>query len=174
MRDAALAVYTFPEDAARALAAMVRYGRWVRRPSGVRRKFDDMDRAGIDRLVQSVRDDGRVQLTLAEAQNLFACAGIPVLPWRDASSRDDAVAAANALGYPVVAKVSSSAIVHKSEVGGVRVGLESPDEVGRAFDEIMAAARKRDARASLVIQRQAGEGTEVILGATRDAKFGPC
>jgi acetyl coenzyme A synthetase (ADP forming)-like protein len=173
MRDAALAVYTFPEDAARALAAMVRYSRWVQRPSGVRRKFDDMDRAGIDRLVQSVRDDGRVQLTLAEAQNLFACASIPVLPWRDASSRDDAVAAANALGYPVVAKVSSSAIVHKSEVGGVRVGLESPDEVGRAFDEIMAAARKRDARASLVIQRQAGEGTEVILGATRDAKFGP-
>jgi len=173
MRDAGLAVYTFPEDAARALAAMVRHGRWRARPVGVRRPFDDMDRAGIDRIVRTARDQGRTQLTLAEAQHLFACAGIPVLPWREASSRDEAVAAAQALGYPVVAKVSSAAIVHKSEAGGVRMGLESPEAVGRAFDEIVAAARRHDARARVVVQRQAAEGVEVILGATRDSKFGP-
>ncbi len=173
MRDAGLAVYTFPEDAARALAAMVRHGRWLRRPAGVRCTFEDMDRDGIERIVRSVRDEGRAQLTLAEAQRLLACAGIPVLPWREASNRDEALAAANTLGYPVVAKVSSAAIVHKSEVGGVRVGLESAEEVGRAFDEIMSAARRRDTRARLVVQRQADQGSEVILGATRDTKFGP-
>lgn len=173
MRDAGLAVYTFPEDAARAMAAMVRHGRWLQRPAGVRRTFEDMDRDGIERIVRSVRDEARTQLTLAEAQGLLACAGIPVLPWREASSREEALVAANTLGYPVVAKVSSAAIIHKSEVGGVRVGLASAEEVGRAFDEILGSARRRDARARVVVQRQAAQGSEVILGATRDAKFGP-
>ena len=173
MRDAGLAVYTFPEDAARALAAMVRHGRWVQRPAGVRRTFDDIDGGSIQRIVRAVRAEGRTQLTLAEAQDLLAFAGIPVLPWREASSREEAIGAAEALGYPVVAKVSSAAIIHKSEVGGVRVGLESAEAVGLAFDEIIGVARRQDPHARLVVQRQATQGSEVILGATRDAKFGP-
>jgi acetyltransferase len=69
--------------------------------------------------------------------------------------------------------VSSSVIVHKSEVGGVRVGLATAAAVGTAFDEMLPAARARDPEATLVLQQQAVQGTEVILGATRDPKFGP-
>ncbi|HQZ39665.1 MAG TPA: acetate--CoA ligase family protein [Vicinamibacterales bacterium] len=173
MRQAGLAVYVFPEDAARALAALVRYRHWLERPAGVRRWFDDIDEAAVAGIVRAARDQGRGQLTLVEAQQVLEHAGITVLPWREAQTRDEAVAAAGALGYPVVAKISSAIIVHKSEVGGVRVGLESEAQVALAFDEMMAAARARDEHASLVVQRQATHGTEVILGATRDAKFGP-
>ncbi len=173
MRDAGLAVYTFPEDAARALAAMVRYRYWLERPAGVQATFADMDRAGITALVAGVRADSRTQLTLAEAQHLFALAGLPVLPWRETRTPNEARAAAAALGFPVVAKVSSSVIVHKSDVGGVRVGIDSADEAAQAFDALMARARAHDPRATVVVQRQATEGTEVILGATRDSTFGP-
>jgi acetate---CoA ligase (ADP-forming) len=173
MRGAGLAVYTFPEDAARALAAMVRYSHWLARPTGGRQTFTDIDYSGIEALVAEVRSRGRTQLTLVEAQTLFALAGIPVLPWREATTREEALAAAGELGSPLVAKVSSAVIVHKSEMGGVRVGLASPTEVGRAFDEMIGAARRVDPEATVVVQRQATGGTEVILGATRDPKFGP-
>jgi acetyl coenzyme A synthetase (ADP forming)-like protein len=173
MRDAGLAVYTFPEDAARALAAMVRYRHWLERPTGVRPQFADIDRVGLARAVKAVRADGRTQLTLVEAQQLLALAGLPVLPWREARSPDEARVAATTLGFPLVAKVSSSVIVHKSDVGGVRIGLESADGAALAFDEMMANALAHDPRATLVLQQQAAAGTEVILGAARDPKFGP-
>jgi acetyl coenzyme A synthetase (ADP forming)-like protein len=173
MREAGLAVYTFPEDAARALAAMVRYGHWLARPAGRRRTFDDMDGDAIHGVIAAARAQGRRQLTLVEAQRVLEHAGLPVLPWREVRSRDEAVDAAAHLGLPLVAKVSSSVIVHKSEVGGVRVGLATAAAVGTAFDEMLPAARARDPEATLVLQQQAVQGTEVILGATRDPKFGP-
>ncbi|MEZ5287213.1 MAG: acetate--CoA ligase family protein [Vicinamibacterales bacterium] len=173
MRGAGLAVYTFPEDAARAMAALVRYRHWLDRPAGERRPFEDIDEGAIGEIVCAAREAGRAQLTLVEAQRVLSAAGIEVLPWREAATRDEAVAAAHAIGYPVVAKISSALIVHKSEVGGVRVGIESDAELAAAVDEMRAAAQQRDPEARLVIQRQAAHGTEVILGATRDPKFGP-
>jgi acetyltransferase len=173
MREAGLAVYTFPEDAARALAALVRHGHWLARPAGHRPTFTDMDVAAIDTIVAAARAEGRRQLTLAEAQRVLAFARVPVFPWREVDAREPAVRAAAELGTPVVVKVSSARIVHKSEVGGVRVGLDSPEEVGAAFDALTAAARAVDPAATVVIQQQAAAGTEVILGVTRDSKFGP-
>ena len=173
MREAGLAVYTFPEDASRALAAMARYGHWLARPVGQRRTFHDIDQDAISAIVGTAGAEGRRQLTLAEAQRVFEHAGIPVLPWREARSRDEALAAAAELGLPLVAKISSSRIVHKSDVGGVRVGLASLAAVGEAFDAMTRAAQAQDPRATLVLQQQATQGTEVIVGATRDPKFGP-
>ena len=173
MRQAGLAVYTFPEDAARALAAMARYAQWLARPVGQRRVFEDIDRGAIDAVIQRARSEQRVQLTLAEAQCVLGHAGIPVLPWREVRSRDEALAACSELGLPLVAKISSALIVHKSEMGGVRVGLATPHAVAAAFDEMMRDAIARDPHATLVLQQQASAGTEVIAGATRDPKFGP-
>ena len=173
MRGAGLAVYTFPEDAARALAALVRHGHWLARPTGRRRAFSDISSSAIDAIISGARAEGRCQLTLAEAQRVLEHAGIPVLPWREVRSRDEAVAAAAELGSPIVAKVSSSLIVHKSEVGGVRVGLTSAEAAGTAYVAMTQAAATRDPRTTLVLQQQALHGTEVILGATRDPKFGP-
>ena len=173
MRQAGLAVYTFPEDAARALAAMARYAQWLARPVGQRRVFEDIDRGAIDAVIRRARAEQRAQLTLAEAQRVLGHAGIPVLPWREVRSRDEALAAATELGLPLVAKISSSLIVHKSEIGGVRVGLATPHAVAAAFDEMMRDAIARDPHATLVLQQQASAGTEVIAGATRDPKVRP-
>ena len=121
MRASGLAVYTFPEDAARAAAALARYRRWLDRPEGKVVRFDDIQHDAIRALLAQVRAAGRTQLTLAEAHRVFDLARIPVLPWAEAAEAGAAVAAADRLGYPVVAKVSSAAIVHKTEMGGVRV-----------------------------------------------------
>ena len=131
MRDAGLAVYTFPEDAARALAAMVRYRQWLERPAGVRATFADVDRAGIATLVAAVRADRRTQLTLVEAQRCSRAPACRCCPGARPALRTRREAAATALGFPVVAKLSSSVIVHKSEVGGVRLGIASADAVAR-------------------------------------------
>jgi acetyl coenzyme A synthetase (ADP forming)-like protein len=173
MRAAGLPVYTFPEDASHALAAMVRYRRWKERPAGRRVHYDDSDLEGIRDVFGTVRASGRRQLTLAEAQRVFELARIPMMPWRDVQNPDEAAAAADALGYPVVAKISSSVIVHKSDVGGVRVNLSTASRVKDAAGALLYAAHKIDPVATVVVQRQAPGGTECILGATRDPKFGP-
>jgi acetyl coenzyme A synthetase (ADP forming)-like protein len=173
MRGAGLAVYTFPEDAARALAAMVRYRRWLDRPAGQVPRFDDLRLDAIRAVFAAVRADGRTQLTLAEAQRVMEACGVPGLPWHEAGTPDEAAAAAATLGMPVAVKVSSARLVHKSDSGGVRLGLASAEAVHAAATEMVAAARAGDPAATLVVQRMATGGTEVIIGATRDPKFGP-
>ena len=172
MRRAGLPVYTFPEDAARATAALVRYGRWLERPVGRIMRFDDWRPEEIQAVIAQAGADGRTQLTLAEAQRVFDCARIPVWPWREAVDAAEAVAAATAIGFPVVVKVSSSRIVHKSDVGGVRVNLATAADVQNAVIALLASVHAVDPHATLVVQQMARGGTEVILGAARDPKFG--
>ncbi|MBL8141285.1 MAG: acetate--CoA ligase family protein [Acidobacteria bacterium] len=173
MKACGLPVYTFPEEAAHAMWALVRYRQWLERPEGRVIAFDDIDRAAIDRLIGGARGEGRKMLTLAEAQRLFEACGIHVAPWREAASDLEAVEAADTVGYPVALKVSSAVITHKSDTGGVKLSLGDPDAVARAAAEVLARARDTDPAATLVIQRMAPKGTEVIIGATRDPKFGP-
>jgi acetate---CoA ligase (ADP-forming) len=173
MRGEGLPVYTFPEDAAYALAAMVRYRRWQERPAGVVPRFDDVRREDIREVFAAARAAGRVQLTLAESQRVMDAAGVTALPWREARDAAEAGAAAEVLGGAVALKVSSSRIVHKSESGGVRLNLTGTDTIRAAADAMLTRARTEDPDATLVVQRMAGAGTEVILGSSRDPKFGP-
>lgn len=173
LRAARLPIYTFPEDAAHALAAMVRYRRWLDRPEGRTQVFDDLQTDRIRAILASARRADRRQLTLVEAQQVMAAAGVPALPWREAPDAEAAVQAFAALGGPVALKVSSSRLVHKTEVGGVRLGLATADDVRAAAASMLTAAHATDPAAVLVVQRMAGTGTEVIFGATRDRTFGP-
>lgn len=102
--------------------------------------------------------------------------GVPGVDERVAGSADDAVAAADALGYPVVLKVLSADVPHKTEAGGVRLGLADADAVRRAHAEILAnvARHAPDARIEgVLVQAMAGKGVELIVGAVRDPVFGP-
>jgi acetyl coenzyme A synthetase (ADP forming)-like protein len=173
MRKAGLAVYTFPEDAARALAALVRYHAWLERPVGAYAQFDDFQRETISATIDQARAARRKQLTLAEAQRVFEAAGIPYFPWHEARDADEAAAAAPALGFPVALKLSSAVVIHKSDVGGVRLGLETAEDVRREAAAMLERARLADPAATLVVQRMASGGTEVIFGSSRDPKFGP-
>ena len=163
--------FMFPESAARALAAMVRYRRWRERPLGDVVELE-ADPARARAAIDSARRDGREHLTLAEVEEVLGAYGIPLVESRFASSSEAAVDAAGSLGWPVVLKVESPSVVHKSDVGGVRLGLEDADEVREAYSEIEAAVgagRMEGVR----VQRMIEDGRETVIGMTNDRTFGP-
>jgi len=93
-----------------------------------------------------------------------------------ARTREEAVSLSRELGFPVVLKIHSPDIIHKTDVGGVKVGLGSEADVAKAFDEIMASVKDKAPGAAIegvVVQNMARPGTEVIIGMTKDAQFGP-
>lgn len=119
---------------------------------------------------------GNAVLTEAEAKALFARVGVPVVEERRAANAEAAADAAAALGFPVVLKLDSPDIAHKTEVGGVKLGLADPAAVRAGFAEIMASARQHAPAARLdgvLVQRMSQKGVEIILGARRDPQFGP-
>lgn len=127
-------------------------------------------------ILEQARTQGRTLLTEVEAKQLLGEAGLPVVETRLAATRDEAIAVAGALGYPVALKVVSAQIAHKSDVGGVKLGLAGDEDVRAAFDAIMAAARKAAPDAAIdgvSVQRMAEPGIEVIAGMTTDPQFGP-
>jgi len=115
-------------------------------------------------------------LTEVEAKQLLAQAGLPVVETRLATTKKEAVEVAKKLGYPVVLKIVSPQITHKSDVGGVKLNLDSDQAVGDAFDAVTAAARRAAPDATIAgvsVQRMAEPGIEVIMGVSTDAQFGP-
>ena len=127
-------------------------------------------------IIQGARAAGRALLNEVESKQLLEGAGIPTTSARLATSREEAMRIAAELGFPVVLKVLSEDIPHKSDVGGVQLGLADAEAVGAAWDRIMEGVRAAvpNARVDGVsVQRQAPPGTEVIVGMTKDAQFGP-
>ena len=165
-------VYRFPEEAASAMAAMARYRELRAAPQGRTRTFR-VAAARARSAIRAARRAGRLSLAPHEVEALLSCYGFPLVPARPASSAAEAIAAAQELGYPVVLKVASAAILHKTDVGGVRVDLRNADEVGRAFRELSSRARRIDPRATCRVQKMVVAGREVILGMARDPQFGP-
>ena len=175
LHAAGIPAYVFPESAARALAALSRYREWRARPPVAPAPLD-VDRDAAAAIVRRAAGEGREHLSELEALHLLAAYGVPVAEARVAAGPDAAVDAARAIGFPVVLKVVSPDIVHKSDVGGVRVGVRSPEEVRSAYDAMLAevASRQPDARVEgVLVQRQQAGGRETILGVVRDPVFGP-
>jgi acyl-CoA synthetase (NDP forming) len=127
-------------------------------------------------IIDQARTEGRKILTEVESKQLLEEAGVPTAHARLASTRDAAVQAASDIGFPVVLKVVSPQITHKTDVGGVKLNLKSPEEVASAFDEIVAAARSAAPDATVAgvsVQQMARPGIEVIAGVSTDPQFGP-
>jgi len=130
----------------------------------------------IASIIDRAKTDGRKILTEVESKDILEEAGIPTARARLATTADEAVAAAREVGFPVALKIASPDITHKSDVGGVKLNLTTPDEVKAAFDEIIAAAKRAqpDAKVDGVsVQKMARPGIEVIMGMSQDAQFGP-
>ncbi len=127
-------------------------------------------------IIEKARGEARAVLTELEAKELLQQAGIGVVDTRLAASREEAIAISRQLGFPVVLKIASPDITHKSDAGGVRLGLETAGQVGKAYDDILAAARRGYPGAVIYgvsVQKMARPGVEVIIGMSRDAQFGP-
>jgi acyl-CoA synthetase (NDP forming) len=127
-------------------------------------------------VAEQARVEGRTLLNEVEAKAVLSDAGIPVVKTVLAGTAQEAVSEAEAMGFPVVLKIVSQDIAHKSDVGGVRVGLEDAAAVREAFEEIVANAKAAVPGAAIsgvAVQRMASAGTEVIVGMTTDPQFGP-
>lgn len=127
----------------------------------------------VHKIIHRAKEQARRFLFEDEARLVMEYAGIPVPPAFPAGSEDEAVELAGKLGYPVVLKIRSAMITHKTEVGGVKLALDSEAAVRTAYKEIMAAAAKADVQAGVIVQPMAKPGVELIIGYTRDAQFGP-
>lgn len=168
--------YQFPEDAARALAAMARYARGVHRPRSAVKVFTDVDRDAVTRVLTRARQEGRHFLPEHEAYEVLQAYGFPVFPFRCVHGEDEAVRAAEGIGYPVVIKIVSPDIIHKVDVGGVKLNLMNEGEVRQAYQALIAAVQAARPTARLqgvLVQRMVKGGKETILGMKRDPQFGP-
>ena len=172
LKAAGLPLYPYPENIALTLAAMERWRRWRERPEGRTPDFD-VDTSAARAVLAGAEDEA---LKGAGAMDLLASYGIPTMPLRLATTADEAVAAAEACGFPVVVKLVSPGILHKTDVGGVRVDLRTPDDVRSAFTGIGQAlreARPEAAFAGVEVQAMVNDGTELVVGMTTDPHFGP-
>ena len=128
------------------------------------------------KIFEKARKEGRTVLTEIEAKELLRQAGINVVETRLAVSKEQAVAISQQLGFPVVLKIVSVDVVHKTDAGGVKLGLKTTVQVGKAWDEIMKSVKKAFPNAKIEgvsVQPMAKPGVEVIIGMSKDAQFGP-
>jgi len=172
LRRRRVPLYQFPEEAASGLSALVRYRQLRDAPAGRERRFT-VRRSAARVAVANARRARRAWLSPDECRRLLVAYGFPLAPRREVSSAAEAISAAQELGYPVVLKVVSSKILHKSDVGGVRLDLRNADELGRSYREIVARLGRAEPRLRFEVQPMISGGHEVILGMARDVQFGP-
>jgi len=130
----------------------------------------------VNEIIARARKENRVVLTEIEAKQILALAGISCTETTLAATKEQAVAEAGRIGYPVVLKISSVDITHKSDAGGVKVNLGDQAAVEKAYDDIMASCTAKYPKAvieGVSVQGMAKSGTEVIIGMTKDPSFGP-
>ena len=168
--------YTFPEAAVRALAEMNRYQKdWLARPRTEVKNYP-VQKEIVEKIFKHVRDEGRTYVPEIESLQVLEAYGLPILKSRLAKTEEDALKVAKELGYPVVAKIASPAIVHKLDAGGVIVGIGDATELSRAYRKIISTAEALVGKEKIwgvEIQQMAGKGIEIFLGSKRDPKFGP-
>lgn len=167
--------YAFPERAVAAFKAMADHRAWRERGADEYAHFE-VDRQRVTELFERVRASGRVELGEIEAREVMEAYGMRLPQSRLARSPDEAAQIANEIGYPVVLKISSPDILHKSDIGGVRVGISSASDVRDSYELIEYRARRYNPEAriwGILVQEMLPKGREVLVGVSRDPQFGP-
>ena len=162
--------YRFPEAASIALARAAAYGTWRARREGRRPRFDDLDEATIHRIAEQALVKGGGWLPPEEAAALVAAAGIRVAASATILDEEAATREAERIGYPVVMKAVGPDILHKTDVGGIRLNLLREDDVREAWREMRRRLGERMSGA--LIQRMVTGGVEMLLGVVDDPTFG--
>ncbi len=167
--------YPAPDRAVAALKAMVDYAQWRRRPARIVDRYP-VNRRRVDRVIQWHMRSGIQQVGEVEAKEILKAYDFRILPGALATTADEAVETANRIGYPVVLKISSPDVIHKSDFGGVRINLANAEQVRDAFDLMMLRVQRKAPSAYIrgaYVEKMGHRGREVILGMTRDPQFGP-
>ena len=175
LREFGIPAYIFPESAARALSVVCRYREWRDRPVETDSP-GPVDSDLVAGILQAARLERRRKLTELETLHVFAAYGIAAASAALATTPEQAVTMAQRIGFPVVLKVVSTQIIHKTDVGGVQVGLSGPEGVRAAFAEIADSVGRRAPDAAvqgMLVQQMLRGGRELIAGIVRDPAFGP-
>jgi acetyltransferase len=182
LNKANIPAFPYPDTAARVFDYMAHYSENLRllyetpMPVGDPAQ-SELDRECAESVIKAARQSGRTILTEFESKQLLSCYGIPTVETRIAKTQEEAVQAADAIGYPVVLKLHSETITHKTDVGGVQLNLADAAAVGKAYTDIQdSVAQKVGAEHFLgvTVQPMAKvDGYELILGSSIDPQFGP-
>ncbi|HNE04569.1 MAG TPA: bifunctional acetate--CoA ligase family protein/GNAT family N-acetyltransferase [Anaerolineales bacterium] len=173
--------FPYPDTAARVFDYMAHYSENLHSlyetPMSMDDGGDGIDRERAAKLIEDVRKSGRTILTEYESKQLLACYGIPTVDTRIAKSKEEAVKAADAIGYPVVLKLHSETITHKTDVGGVQLNLADAKDVKKAYESIEKSVTEKAGAEhflGVTVQPMAKvDGYELILGSSIDPQFGP-
>jgi len=170
-------VYAFPESAARVMSKVSSYAEWLRQPIGMIPEFTDIDTRKARAICQkALTQRGAGWLSTEETREVLQAFKLPVGDGGVAKTAEEAVALADHIGYPVAVKLASLSIVHKTDMGGVKLNLKSADAVRHAFEEIadkLRAIDQLDAMEGVLVQPMVSGGVEVMVGVTHDPVFGP-
>jgi 4-hydroxybutyryl-CoA synthetase (ADP-forming) len=167
--------FMYAESAIQTLEGMYRFRDWLKRPAG-RPKVFNADKKKVRTIFDNMRNSGRKNLVEEEGYEVLAAYGFTTPKTVLADSAERCVDASNSIGYPVVMKIASQDIIHKSDAGGVKVGLANDEQVRTAFNTILQNAKtyKPDANIKgVLVQEMVRSGKEIILGAKQDPIFGP-
>ncbi len=167
--------YPFPERAVAAMKAMADYAAWRTLPKQEPTVFQ-VDKEVVVAAFAKTRAEGRRNLNEVECADILKAYGFAMPGNKLCTSADDAVAFSNKIGYPVVMKIASPDILHKSDVGGVKVGLADADAVRNAYEAMISSISAKMPQANIwgvTIQQMVTQGKEIILGMSRDPQFGP-
>ena len=168
--------YTLPESMCRAFATVYQFGVEQKEQPKPVKTFKDVDDNVVTAIINDVKSSGKHYLTEDLSDKLLKAYGLPIVQADVASSPEEAVKIAESMGYPVVMKVVSDQIIHKSEAGGVILNILSAEEVKNSFKTILKNAKTYDPNAvvkGILIEQMIPDGEEVILGLKRDNSFGP-
>ncbi|HWW02657.1 MAG TPA: bifunctional acetate--CoA ligase family protein/GNAT family N-acetyltransferase [Candidatus Acidoferrum sp.] len=183
LNRAGVPTFAYPDTAAMVFTSMYQYNENLRAlyetpvPSADPADIES-GRAKANTLIQSIRKSGRTILTEAESKDLMGCYGIPTVVTKIAKTEAAAVKAAAQIGYPIVLKLYSETITHKTDVGGVQLNLKDEADVRRAFNEIKTSVTEKKGAEhfqGVTVQKmiKLSEGYELILGSSIDPQFGP-
>jgi acetyltransferase len=175
LRENHIPTYPFPEQAAAAFQAMYSYREWLERPQPKIERFN-IDSSVVRRILDNARSGGRLTVGDAEAREILEAYHIRIPRSRLVTRPEEAVEAAEEIGYPVVMKIVSPDILHKTDIGGVHLNLLSATDVRDAFDLITYRTNRHMPQARIwgvLVQDMVPPGREVIIGMTRDPQFGP-
>ena len=169
--------YAFPESVAKVLSKIASYSDWLKQRAGIVPGFEDVDLKHAESIVQSALGDrGPGWLTVQETRSLLDAFRIPQAAGGVATTADEAAAIAEDIGFPVAIKIASHRIVHKTEINGVRLNLNTVADVRTAIEQIresMEKAGQLDAMDGVLVQSMMSDAVELMIGVTEDALFGP-
>ncbi len=167
--------YPSPERAVAALKAMFEYSLWRNRPARVVTRFR-VNRRRVERIITRRLRSGRYQIGEVKGKNILQAYGFQIPSGQLAATAKDAIETANQIGYPVAMKIVSPDIVHKTDLGGVRLNVPNSEAVRDYFDLMQLRIRQRAPEAMIegvYVEKMLDPGLEIIIGMSRDSQFGP-